>query len=257
VASPNVATGTGAANTLDGVTVIAPDDIWAAGWAIDENTDSIVMLFEHWNGRRWTIARSPSPLGSFQFATGISAVSRNDVWAVGYDDTRSPRTTVAAHWNGMRWSLVTTPNRLEGSPPENQLQNVIAIATNDVWAVGYESEINGLNEQRTLTEHWNGTQWSIVASPSGNRELFGITAVSPTDVWAVGETRDFDTGVQRSLTMQWTGAGWRIAPSPNGSLTTTPLDATSLADGHVWAAGGTEQPHACCLRTLVLSTNQG
>jgi hypothetical protein len=38
---------------------------------------------------------------------------------------------------------------------------------------------------------------------------------------------------------------------------TTPLDATSVPDGHVWAAGATEPPHGCCLRTLVLSTNQG
>jgi hypothetical protein len=257
VPSPNLATDTGSANTLDAITAIAPDDIWAAGWAIDESSDSIVLLFEHWNGRHWTLAPSPSPVGTFQFATAISAVATNDVWAVGYDDTRSPRTTLAAHWNGSRWSIAPTPNRRDGSPPDNQLENVTAISATDAWAVGYESEIHGLNEQRTLIEHWDGSRWSIAASPHGNRELFGVTAVSATDVWAVGETRNFDSGVQRSLTMQWNGSAWRVAPNPNGSETTTPLDATSLADGHVWAAGATEQPHECCLRTLVFSTNQG
>jgi hypothetical protein len=68
---------------------------------------------------------------------------------------------------------------------------------------------------------------------------------------------DFNSGVQRSLTMRWNGTGWKVVPSPNGTSTTTPLDATALSDGHVWAAGGTEVPHECCLRTLVLSTTQG
>jgi hypothetical protein len=129
-----------------------------------------------------------------------------------------------------------------------------------VWAVGYESQINGLNEQRPLTEHWNGMQWSIVASPSpgsGGSELFGVTAIGSADVWAVGESRNFDTGVQRSLTMQWTGTHWTVVPSPNGMRTTTPLDATSLTDGSVWAAGATEIAHQCCLRTLVLHTSSG
>jgi hypothetical protein len=39
----------------------------------------------------------------------------------------------------------------------------------------------------TLIEHWNGSPWSIVSSPSRNAKissLFAITVVSATNVWA-------------------------------------------------------------------------
>jgi hypothetical protein len=35
------------------------------------------------------------------------------------------------------------------------------VASNDVWAVGGESNNGGV-----LIEHWNGTNWSEVSSPT-------------------------------------------------------------------------------------------
>src|SRR4051812_42239449 len=46
------------------------------------------------------------------------------------------------------------------------------------------------------------------------QELSGIAAVSPTDVWAVGEQRAAD-GVNRTLTEHWNGSSWQVVPSPN------------------------------------------
>ena len=57
--------------------------------------------------------------------------------------------------------------------------------------------------------------------------------------------------------MQWNGSSWKRFPSPNGFITTTPLAAASLPDGHVWAVGATEHKGECCLRTLVLATAAG
>ncbi len=46
----------------------------------------------------------------------------------------------------------------------NFLNGVAAVSANDMWAVGdYESSGSLL---QTLTEHWNGTVWSVVPSPS-------------------------------------------------------------------------------------------
>ena len=41
----------------------------------------------------------------------------------------------------------------------------------------------------TLTEHWNGTAWSIVTSPNASQGnvLSGVTCTSASDCWAVGE----------------------------------------------------------------------
>src|SRR6266567_3297398 len=81
------------------------------------------------------------------------------------------------------WTVVSSPN--PGSV--NDLNGVAAVSASDVWAVG--EFINASNVNQTLIEHWNGHKWSVVPSPNvgtHNNELFGVTAVSATDVWAVG-----------------------------------------------------------------------
>ena len=63
------------------------------------------------------------------------------------------------------------------SPSTNELHAVTSISANDVWAVGVGP----------ITEHWNGTAWSVVPSPNvTNGKLLGVAAVSTNDVWAVG-----------------------------------------------------------------------
>lgn len=60
------------------------------------------------------------------------------------------------------WNVVKSPNV---GPGHNALYAVTAITPNDVWAVG--SFFNGMAKaEQTLTEHWNGNQWSIIASPN-------------------------------------------------------------------------------------------
>jgi hypothetical protein len=46
---------------------------------------------------------------------------------------------------------------------------------------------------RTLTEHRDGTRWSVIASPNvgtGDNELFGVTALKLGTVVAVGTAVD-------------------------------------------------------------------
>lgn len=260
VPSPNVQTTFGSSQELTAVTAIASNDVWATGWAIDDARGGIDMLVEHFDGTRWRIVQTPTPIGAFQFGLGIDAVSSSDVWAVGYDAGGVAERNLSAHWDGTAWTVVPTPNVGGGSPPDNKLQAVAAVSSNDVWAVGWENNIGGLNKQVTITEHWDGTAWTVVPSPNPNSsggELFGVTALSSTDVWAVGESRDFDTGVQSSLAMQWDGSAWTVVSTPNGVLTTTPVGAASVAGGTVWGVGATEAQGQCCLRTLVLQTSDG
>ena len=50
----------------------------------------------------------------------------------------------------------------------------------------------------TLILHWNGSAWSQVASPSpssfGYNFLYGVSAVSGGDAWAVGYYKDNTVG---------------------------------------------------------------
>jgi hypothetical protein len=95
--------------------------------------------------------------------------------------------------------VVPSPNIADWT---NQLQSVTTVAADDVWAVGvatftwYISDGDPITSSQTIIQHWNGTAWSIVSSPNpgdGNNyygtitnELYGVAAVSTSDVWAVG-----------------------------------------------------------------------
>jgi hypothetical protein len=48
--------------------------------------------------------------------------------------------------------------------PVDLLKGETAMSTSDVWAVGDYYCSNGY-PSRTLIEHWDGTQWSVVPSP--------------------------------------------------------------------------------------------
>jgi hypothetical protein len=93
--------------------------------------------------------------------------------------------TLTEHWNGTNWSVIASPN--PGNVSFNKLLGVTAISTSNVWAVGYYQSDSGAVQ--TLVEHWNGTSWSVVASPNSAstiNQLFAVAAVSATDIWAVG-----------------------------------------------------------------------
>ena len=119
----------------------------------------------------------------------IAGVAPNDLWAIGSAGSQ----TLALHWDGTRWSVVTTPN---GPHPWNQLSGVAAVSSTDVWAVGLsQSEVDTCGEgcyeylPDTLVERWDGTHWSVVASPSpvaGQSSLVGVAASSNGPAWAVG-----------------------------------------------------------------------
>src|SRR5438552_11427354 len=129
-------------------------------------------------GLAWRAVAIPNPTSNYSQLNGIEAVSTNDVWAVGYTDTR----TLTMRWNGSAWRIVPSPNQTG----DNQLNGMAAVSANDVWAVG--SFFNASVHQ-TLVEHWNGSAWSIVPSPNPGPSasvLIGVAAVSANDVWAVG-----------------------------------------------------------------------
>src|SRR6266704_612243 len=180
----------------------------------------------------WSVVPSPSPGPSVNDLNGVASVSANDVWAVGdFINASGSKQTLIEHWDGTSWSVVASPNP---SVSMNVLQAVTAIATNDGWAVGWFD--NAQNIPRTLTLHWNGTNWSVVTSATsgtGSNFLFGVTAVSSSDVWAVGEFNNTST-----LTEHWNGHTWRVVSSPNGGTRDNVLNGvTAVSATDVWAVG--------------------
>jgi hypothetical protein len=149
---------------------------------------------------------------------------------------------------------------------------VADLSRTNAWAVGI----------RGTVEHWDGTAWSNVTVPSPNpsypagANLNAITAISASDIWAVGSftNTSFTTsafalhyngsptlnavaarlasdvyavgfnepsvngGVQQGLILRWSGSAWSADADPTAG-TFSPLYGAATLPGATseWAAG--------------------
>jgi len=151
----------GGSGYLSSVGATGPNDVWAVGSTDGGN------LIEHYDGNGWNVVPSPQP-GSGSGLDSVDALSPTDAWAVGTKrGFGAQESTFVLHWDGSSWSEVPSPNPRNTGDARNELRSVVAVSKNDVWAVGtYENEQTNIHQDRTLTMHWNGVEWSIVASPT-------------------------------------------------------------------------------------------
>ena len=122
------------------------------------------------------------------------------------------------------WTRVASPNR---GTVASVLQDVVMVpGTSTAWAVGYSYDSN-LAANRTMTQRFNGTSWSIVpsvnASSTGYSQLNRVDATSTSNVWAIG-----------SLVERYNGTNWVAMSSPAG-VALRGLDVVSPSE--VWVAG--------------------
>jgi hypothetical protein len=96
------------------------------------------------------------------------------------------------------------PQPAVNGPSSPVLHGVTAVASDNVWAVGENEEVPGLGIT-TLIEHWNGSAWSIVPSPTPGAypALNAVAARSASDVYAVGFNQpSINGGVQQGLILR-------------------------------------------------------
>lgn len=211
---------------LYGITALGPNNIWAVGTHDYPGR----VLIEHWDGTSWT-AISPLVAGHYPgLLRSVTAVAPNDVWATGYYwGAGRVEYTLTMHFNGHSWRTVSSPSPITGfDGDQNWLTSVTAVASNDVWAVGFDRGATSPNSAvagQTLIEHWNGTRWSVVSAPSpssvNGNALWGVTALRADDVWAVGSVDGvLDTSASTTpLVAHWDGSTWVQVSAPgNGQL---------------------------------------
>jgi hypothetical protein len=120
-------------------------------------------------------------------------------------------------------------------PPVNgELTGVASISPTDAWAVGWRQD--GDDGDLSLFEHWDGNGWSVVPGAHDETEypiLRDVSAVSSTDVWAVGS----DAG--GPIAEQWDGDAWRMTrpPAPTPGYASQLLSVSARAWNDVWAVG--------------------
>ncbi len=244
VPSPHFATG----DQLFGVKAIASGDVFAAGESHSDNQKPLPLI-EHFDGIRWSVVPTP-PIKKGQTLTlgPIAAISPTDVWVTGH--TFPPRAAIL-HFDGQKFQNVFFPLH------QAALGGLAALATNDVWVVGGQSKNNAL---ATLTAHWDGKDWTVVSSPNltQENELRAISAISSTDIWAVGCTAcGADIGVnQTGVIEHWDGKQWTINPSPLIGRGVSPFGVLAFSSGGVYVSG-TSVSQFQKFQNLILHATEG
>lgn len=245
---PSVGNGSARLFAIEGETA---NDVWAVGEAGCTNYSNCIQigpLVLHWEGTQWRLASAPT-LGSLH---AIDIAGGGNIWGAG--NHSDPWIT---HWDGASWAEV--PSGLIGQS-SNYLHGIEAVSANDIWAVGGYHKARhieaGTEVIRTLVQHWDGADWSIVGSPnehptnSGYQSniLNAVSATGPNDVWAVGAIGyspyvagdgRFHLRFKKGLIEHWDGSSWSTVPVPAEAMVDGAelVDVEAIAANDVWAVG--------------------
>ncbi|MEZ0094771.1 alkaline phosphatase family protein [Streptacidiphilus sp. EB129] len=218
-------------DTLLGVAAV-PGRAWAVGVAMDAGYRAHSQV-EAWNGSAWHPQRLPGLGSQRDLLNAATAVSAQDVWAVGDQQGQDGVfRTLVEHYDGRAWCVVPSPN--PGSSGDH-LWGVAADGADDVWAVGQR---NGPTGDQPLVEHFDGRAWSVVDVPSGGTEgaLLQGVAVSGGQVWAVGQSDDA-AHQARPLVEHLGGGQWTgTLPAGLGSGFSD-VTGVAVANGTPWLVG--------------------
>jgi hypothetical protein len=193
---------------------LSPADAWAVGNVYPagkgSNPGSAVTgaLTEHWDGARWRIVPNPASSRPGTTLNGLTAVSANDVWAVGWQDDGAGRAVpLALHWDGARWTDVPAP---AGDRPSGY-RAISGTGSKDLWAVGSQTMQGSGNTAVPMVAHWDGTSWTeMTGLPDvGNARLNTVYAAGRRDVWATVEVPE---GAHQFL--RFDGRSWTAVQLP-------------------------------------------
>ena len=195
---------------LNGVSVISSNDVWAVGGEARSLSDLRFIdepgILMHWDGIEWTTAFPPANTGFGATMFDVTSTDSNNVMAVG------PRPPRSYQFDGSQWAE-------EPSILGNNYISIDAINAQNVIAVGTQPRFIGSSgsnfPERPLARLFDGSSW-IATQPAsapggGDQGLRAVSAVSPTEFWAVGYAQDF------TMIQHWNGSQWNIVASPNGN----------------------------------------
>jgi hypothetical protein len=222
---------TGFAAGLNGVVDLTPTNAWAVGRSGSGG------LIEHWNGAGWSTVTLPDPAFTPASGDAISADSASDIWVVGSTINAAESTVPEAlHYDGTTWSVVAVP---QPSRSSGTLSAVTAVSPTNAWAVGQASGAGSAIGGSTLVEHWNGSAWGVVASPTPGAypSLVAVAARSASDVYAVGTNLpSVNGGPEQAMILRFNGSAWSVDSS--GVFTGELFGASTFAGAaNEWAVG--------------------
>ncbi len=189
----------------------------------------------------WNLVNSPSTNdGGDDILLGTTCANAEECWAVGADlpaegNGASP---IVQEWDGNSWSFVATPTTAGSG---GAFLGVTCVTSSDCWSVGALLAATG-NPAGPLAENWDGSSWSVVSTPdvagAAGAVLQGVSCVSTSDCWSVGETTDAAGNGLGSIALHWDGTTWTLAPTaPTGQADEQLNSVTCVAADDCWAVG--------------------
>jgi hypothetical protein len=207
-----------AANTLNSVAAISPDNVWAAGMGNGNQT-----LIERWDGQQWGVFPSPNAADTAMFGwnalLGIAVGGPVDIWSVGeYIPNQIARECLVLHGDFQMWNVYPHPV-VQGAQPKDQhsLRGVSVDPVGGAWAVGSNVvDVNNVNVYKTLIVYRapGSLLWSVLHDqPNGSANgLSGVAAVADNDVWVAGWYHDPNLVYPLCLFEHWDGNHWKTFP---------------------------------------------
>jgi hypothetical protein len=181
------------------------------GW-YQNSTNAHVTLADRWNGTEWVVQSTPNPEGGTEDKLqGVSCASSTACIAVGHYTKSGTSMNLAEGWNGSSWTIQSTPAP-EGAKG-SELLGISCTSSTACTAVGryYIKEKLFVHEYLMLAERWNGTSWTVQATPSpeGSIEsgLQSVWCTSAEACTAVGSVIN-GAGKTVGLVERWNGKEW-------------------------------------------------
>jgi hypothetical protein len=208
-------------NEFSAIAGTSSSDIWAVGYAFSGPADDRPLV-EHWDGQSWKVVASALGAGNrapIGYLTSLAIHGADDIWAVGSKGRPGdPQAALAEHWNGHLWQMTQSPNvpAFGSGVSSHYLAAVSVSVSGDVWAVGMRGVQPLTGPVQPVIEHWDGTEWRVVPSPSvgpASGSLGAIVAAGPREAWATGGAVSKTCGAPAELVMErWDGASWQLIP---------------------------------------------
>jgi len=218
------------------VDAVSGSEAWAAG-AFYPQFGRSSTLVARWNGSTWT--PEPTPNGNPSSRNNLSGVTAagSTVWAVGSfiePGSTANRDGLILQRTGGIWRIVPAP-RVQVT---DFLEGVDATGPADAWAVGWgTSDISNGAPGVPFALHWNGTSWQSMLLPNpASTALYAVDALSPSDVWAAGDTV-IDGYNRQPYVAHFNGTSWSRVVTPtigNGGQLT---DIVALSPSNIIAVG--------------------
>ncbi|MHB8718879.1 MAG: hypothetical protein ACYDAC_08320 [Candidatus Dormibacteria bacterium] len=247
---------------------------WAVGTAFTANTYQ--TLIEQLTPSGWVVVSSPDDSsakttnGNEQnVLTSVSCVASGPCFAAGYwYDGQNQAHTLILESGAGGWQQMTSADTAPALV-DDLLNSITCVSASDCWAVG-ESLVPGIffipfipvpgTPAQTFAEHWDGTQWKIVPTPSNGANesvLESVACVSTSNCDAVG-IDSTGSGTYAALIERWNGNSWSITGGADPSPQLDELDgAWCSGDGSCHATGIQRAPSATQTLTEMATASSG